>query len=105
MPSFAAWQQPLSRPGNCSHEPIGFSATERPSLISPQSSAAKLGKMAKSAKFEYYQDRSGFWRWHLKAPNGEILADSGQSYRYERDCLHGIQLVQIYDPTAQVVRV
>ncbi len=60
--------------------------------------------MARSAKFEYYQDRSGSWRWHLKAPNGEILADSGQGYRYESDCVRGIQLVQIYAPAAEVVR-
>lgn len=56
--------------------------------------------MAKSAKFEYYQDRAGLWRWHLKAPNGLIIADSGQGYHNRQDCLTGIQLVKAYAPGA-----
>ncbi len=58
--------------------------------------------MAKSAKFEYYQDRAGEWRWHLKAPNGLIIADSGQGYRVEQDCLIGANLVNVYAPDAPV---
>jgi uncharacterized protein YegP (UPF0339 family) len=60
--------------------------------------------VAKSAKFEYYRDRAGNWRWHLKAPNGLIIADSGQGYRNEQDCIFGIHLVQTYAPGAEVVR-
>jgi uncharacterized protein YegP (UPF0339 family) len=61
--------------------------------------------VAKSAKFEYYQDRAGLWRWHLKAPNGEIIADSGQGYRNREDCQSGIQLVKLYAPGAEIGRV
>jgi uncharacterized protein YegP (UPF0339 family) len=56
--------------------------------------------MARSAKFQYYQDRAGLWRWHLRAPNGEIIADSGQGYRSLGDCLMGIRLVKLYAPGA-----
>jgi len=31
-------------------------------------------------KFIIYQDRSGKWRWRLRARNGNIVADSGQGY-------------------------
>lgn len=27
-----------------------------------------------------YQDNAGEWRWRRVAPNGEIIADSGESY-------------------------
>jgi len=56
--------------------------------------------MAKSATFEYYLDRTSLWRWRLKAPNGLIIADSGQGYHSRRDCLAGIQLVKLYAPGA-----
>ena len=61
--------------------------------------------MAKSAKFEYYRDRAGLWRWHLKAPNGLIIADSGQGYRSQEDCIYGLRLVKLYASDAEVVRV
>ena len=60
--------------------------------------------MAKSAKFEYYQDHADLWRFRLKAPNGEIIAQ-GQGYRDHRDCLQGIYLVQMYAADAQIVQV
>lgn len=41
-----------------------------------------------------YQDRASEWRWHLKASNGKIIADSGEGYRNRQDCLAGIQLVK-----------
>lgn len=56
----------------------------------------------RSAKFEYYLDRAGQWRWHLRAPNGEIIADSGQGYNSRQDCLYGIHLVQLYASGAEV---
>ena len=61
--------------------------------------------MAGSAKFEYYRDRAGQWRWHLKAPNGLLIADSGQGYRNEEDCVAGVRLVKRYAPDAEVVRI
>ena len=31
-------------------------------------------------RFQIYQDRGGQFRWRLKAPNGLVIADSGESY-------------------------
>lgn len=37
--------------------------------------------------------RSTEWRWRLRAGNHKIIADSGESYQKQDDCLHGIVLV------------
>ncbi|MCK5042368.1 MAG: DUF1508 domain-containing protein [Sphingomonadales bacterium] len=41
-----------------------------------------------------YTDNQGLWRWNLKAANGRIIADSGESYHNYSDCTHGIELVK-----------
>jgi uncharacterized protein YegP (UPF0339 family) len=38
---------------------------------------------------EFYQDDSGQWRWRAVAPNGRIVADSGESYHNRKDCEAG----------------
>lgn len=43
--------------------------------------------------FYIYADRSGEHRWTLVASNGKTIADSGEGYKTEADCLHGIGLV------------
>lgn len=32
------------------------------------------------ALFHTFKDSAGEWRWHLKADNGEIVADSAEGY-------------------------
>lgn len=44
-------------------------------------------------KFELYQDRAGFYRFRLKARNGEIIAVS-ESYTGKAGCLNGIESVK-----------
>jgi uncharacterized protein YegP (UPF0339 family) len=38
-------------------------------------------------KFEYYEDKSGEWRWHVKHQNGNIIADSSEGYKNKQDML------------------
>lgn len=38
-----------------------------------------------------YKDKVGGWRWHLKAANGRIVADSGQSYRTRWGCRRAVR--------------
>jgi uncharacterized protein len=42
----------------------------------------------------YYKDTKGEWRWRLKAPNGRIVADSGEGYKNEQECLDDIKRVK-----------
>lgn len=37
-------------------------------------------------KFEIYEDASKEWRWRFKAPNGQIMATSGEGYTEKGDC-------------------
>ena len=44
--------------------------------------------------YRVFKDEAGEWRWHLRASNGRIIADSGEGYRDRGDCLHGIERVK-----------
>lgn len=41
-----------------------------------------------------YLDANYQWRWQLKAANGRIVANSGEGYHNEKDCMSAIQLVK-----------
>lgn len=38
-------------------------------------------------EFEIYRDNAGEYRWRLASTNGNILADSGESYKNRIDCI------------------
>jgi uncharacterized protein YegP (UPF0339 family) len=45
-------------------------------------------------KYEYWKSsNNGNWYWHLKAANGERIAQ-GEGYTAEQNCLHAISLVK-----------
>jgi uncharacterized protein YegP (UPF0339 family)/menaquinone-dependent protoporphyrinogen IX oxidase len=52
--------------------------------------------------FEIHCDAAGKWRFHLKAPNGEIIAVS-QAYKARESALNGIASVQKNAPRAKIV--
>lgn len=35
----------------------------------------------------FFKDEGGEWRWRMTAPNGEIVADSGEGYSRRIDCV------------------
>ena len=43
--------------------------------------------MPRTHKVVVYLDESKQWRWRREAGNGELIADSGESYVDRRDCL------------------
>ena len=45
-------------------------------------------------KFQIFQDKSGEYRWRLKAANGQIIATSGEGYKAKADAERGVQIVQ-----------
>ncbi len=55
-----------------------------------------------AGKFEVYQDKSGKFRFRLKAGNGEIIAAS-EGYESKAGCLKGIDSVKKNAPKAKVV--
>ncbi|NNJ24947.1 YegP family protein [Alienimonas chondri] len=54
-------------------------------------------------KFEVYTDKSGEFRWRLKATNGITIASSGEGYKAKRDCLKGIASVQKNAPESPIL--
>ena len=59
-------------------------------------------EVLKHPKFEMYEDKSGEFRFRLKARNGEIIAVS-EGYTAKAGCLNGIESVQKNAPDAEVV--
>lgn len=55
-----------------------------------------------AGKFELYKDAHGEFRFHLKAPNGEIIASS-EGYKSKASAENGIKSVQTNAPGATVV--
>ncbi|TPW28697.1 YegP family protein [Pararhizobium mangrovi] len=45
-------------------------------------------------KFHIFKDNKGEYRWHLKADNGEIVADSAEGYSTKQSAQHGIDLAK-----------
>jgi uncharacterized protein len=58
--------------------------------------------VAMAAKFEISKDKSGKFRFHLKAANGEIIAAS-QGYETRASAEKGIESVKTSAPDAKVV--
>jgi uncharacterized protein len=54
-----------------------------------------------AAKFEIIKDHAGKFRFHLKAPNGEIIAAS-QGYETKANAEKGIEAIKTHAPGANV---
>ena len=55
-----------------------------------------------SAKFELFKGKNGEYYFRLKAPNGEVIADS-EGYRSKAGARNGIDAVKKYAASAEVV--
>ena len=63
-------------------------------LAPRQQPAGAQERRAAAAKFEVYKDRSGEYRWRLRAQNSQVLATSGDGYTEKRSCLAAIDSVR-----------
>ena len=55
--------------------------------------------------FEVYQDKSGEYRWRLKAANGQNIATSGEGYTEKRSCIAAIETVKRAAANAKIEEV
>ena len=55
-----------------------------------------------AGKSEIFKDKSGAFRFHLKAPNGQIIASS-QRQRSKGSAENGVKSVRTHAPGATVV--
>ena len=77
--------------------------------VAKNAAAAKLEdqtqedcKLLTNPKFELYRDKAGFFRFRLKARNGEIIAVS-ESYTGWAGCLNGIESVKKNAAIAEIL--
>jgi uncharacterized protein YegP (UPF0339 family) len=57
--------------------------------------AAQLRSLrTSSARFEFYEDRAGEYRWRLRHRNGNIIASSGEGYTARHNAQKGMQSVR-----------
>lgn len=77
--------------------------------VAKNAAAAKLEdqtqencKPLTNPKFELYRDKAGFFRFRLKARNGEIIAVS-ESYTGWAGCLNGIESVKKNAAIAEIL--
>ena len=56
----------------------------------------------RKAKFEVWKSMSGEWFFHLKSPNGKLIADS-EGYSRKGNALRGIEAVKKYAVNAKIV--
>jgi len=54
--------------------------------------------------FEWYVDKTGKYRFRLKAANGEMIAIS-EGYASKQGCVEGIESVKKNAPIAKIVEV
>ncbi|TCC52380.1 DUF1508 domain-containing protein [Kribbella capetownensis] len=47
-----------------------------------------------AGKFELYKDKSGEFRFRLKAGNGEVIATSSESYSSKAAAMNGIESIK-----------
>ena len=57
----------------------------------------------KHPKFEIYEDKSGEFRFRLKATNGEVIAQS-EGYKAKASCKNGVESVVKNAADAEVVK-
>lgn len=60
-------------------------------------------KVEKNPKFEVYADKSGEFRFRLKATNGQIIA-VGEGYKAIKSCMNGIASVKKNAIDAKIVK-
>ena len=54
------------------------------------------------AKFIFYRDSVGQFRWRFRADNGQIVADSTEGHESKKDALNGIAIVMREAPSAMI---
>ena len=46
------------------------------------------------SKFEVYKDKSGEYRWRLRATNGQVIATGGQGFSSKASALSSIESIK-----------
>jgi uncharacterized protein YegP (UPF0339 family) len=53
----------------------------------------RAGESASAYRFVVFRDQAGAYSWRFLAPNGRVVAVSGEGYRNEADCKSAISVL------------
>ena len=81
----------------------GIESVKKNALSPVQDTTLEEVPEVKNPKFEVYTDKSGEFRFRLKASNGEIILAS-EGYAAKSSCMNGIESVGKNAPEAEVVK-
>lgn len=80
----------------------GIASVRKNAPAAPVENQAETGgSQVPNPKFQLYRDKSGAYRFRLKARNGAIIAVSDR-YTSQAACLAGIESVRVNAPAAEV---
>ena len=82
----------------------GIESVRKNALSAVEDQTVEPIEVQKHPKYEVYQDKSGEYRFRLKARNGEIIA-VGESYKKKTSCLNGIDSIKRNAPDAEIVKI
>lgn len=78
----------------------GIKSIQKNSNAPVEDTTIKGTQKLPNPKYDVYKDAAGKFRFHLRAANGQIIADS-EGYEKKTDCLNGIEIVRA-SPTAEI---
>lgn len=79
----------------------GIDSVQKTAPTAPVEDLTEPGQTFPNPKFQLYQDKSGLFRFRLKARNGKIIAVS-EAYQTKSGCENGIRSVRENAPDAQL---
>jgi uncharacterized protein YegP (UPF0339 family) len=83
----------------------GIASVMRNAPIAPiEDQTVEDHKVLINPKFEIYTDKSGEFRFRLKARNGQIIAVS-EGYKSMKSCINGIESVKANAPDAPIEKI
>ena len=62
-------------------------------IAAVEDQSAESYEVCKNPKFEVYLDKTGEYRFRLKARNGQIIA-TGEGYKARKSCMNGIESIR-----------
>lgn len=81
----------------------GIESVKKNCVGSVEDQTVENYEKVKHPKFEVYADKSGEFRFRLKATNGEVIATS-EGYASKASCMNGIESVKKNAPEAEIVK-
>ena len=79
----------------------GVASVQKNAPVAGVQDLTEEGAAVKHPKFEVYEDKSGEFRFRLKATNGQVIAVS-EGYKAKASCLNGVESVKKNAPDAAI---